>query len=125
MNHEIEVNKRHRRSIRLDGYDYASSGAYFITICVQHRECLLGDILNQKMVLNDGGIMVETWMNKITSKYPNINIDTFCIMPNHVHFIVFIDNLKNVGADPCVCPENMVAPAHQNVSPSVGADPCV
>jgi hypothetical protein len=31
----------------------------------------------------------------------------------------------HVGADPCVCPENMVAPAHKNVSPSVGAVPCV
>src|SRR5665647_972744 len=35
----------HRRSIRLKGYDYSQEGLYFITICVQDRECLFGDIV--------------------------------------------------------------------------------
>ena len=30
-----------RRSIRLKGYDYLSAGAYFVTICVKNRECIL------------------------------------------------------------------------------------
>jgi putative transposase len=32
--------RHHRRSIRLKGYDYASAGAYFVTICTQHRALL-------------------------------------------------------------------------------------
>jgi putative transposase len=36
---------RHRRSIRLQGYDYAQGGAYFITICTQNRQCLFCGIV--------------------------------------------------------------------------------
>ena len=32
--------KHHRRSIRLQGYDYSQPGIYFITICTQNRERL-------------------------------------------------------------------------------------
>ena len=39
-----DPNYFHRRSIRLKGYDYAQEGLYFITICVQNRECFFGDI---------------------------------------------------------------------------------
>jgi len=35
----------HRRSIRLKGYDYSQEGLYFITICVQDRESLFGEIV--------------------------------------------------------------------------------
>ena len=49
----------HRKSIRLKGYDYSQAGLYFLTICVQNRLCLFGDVVNGKMILNDAGRMVE------------------------------------------------------------------
>jgi len=52
----------HRRSIRLKGYDYSQIGFYFVTICIQNREYLLGEIVDEKMQLNDAGVMVNrTW----------------------------------------------------------------
>ena len=48
----------HRRSRRLKGYDYSQAGAYFITICTRNRECLLGEIADGGMVLNDAGRML-------------------------------------------------------------------
>ena len=39
---ENPIYTHHRRSIRLKGYDYSSVDAYFVMICVQNRECLLG-----------------------------------------------------------------------------------
>ncbi|OAV66954.1 Transposase [Bacteroidales bacterium Barb6] len=57
-------NIHHRRSIRLKGYDYSQAGLYFVTICVENRECLLGEISDDEMILNDAGKMVETeWLN--------------------------------------------------------------
>ncbi len=53
-----DPNIHHRRSIRLQGYDYASAGLYFVTICTQNRECLFGEINNGEMVLNDAGIIM-------------------------------------------------------------------
>lgn len=48
----------HRHSIRLKGYDYARTGAYFVTICAKNRECFFGEIMNGQMVLNDAGRLV-------------------------------------------------------------------
>ena len=91
-------NIHHRRSVRLKGYDYASEGLYFVTICTQNRECLLGDIKNDEMVLNDAGRMVEKWYRKIPSKFPDIVCHEMVIMPNHFHCIW--ENVGWHGASP-------------------------
>ena len=89
----------HRRSIRLQEYDYANAGAYYVTICVKNRECLFGSIHKGGMVLNDAGRIVYKWWNELTHKFKNTELDEFIIMPNHMHGIIVI-----VGADLCVCP---------------------
>ena len=43
--------KHHRRSIRMKGYDYSRAGLYFVTICIQNRACLFGDVVNGKILL--------------------------------------------------------------------------
>ena len=101
----------HRHSIRLKGYDYASEGLYFVTICTQNRECLFGEIKNDEMVLNDAGRMVEKWYCKTQEKFPDIICHEMVIMPNHFHCIW--ENVgSSVGAHPCV------RPPKQNVKPS-------
>jgi GrpB-like predicted nucleotidyltransferase (UPF0157 family) len=53
----------HRRSIRLRGYDYSQEGLYFITLCTQNRACLLGEIADGEIRLNETGRMVENeWL---------------------------------------------------------------
>ncbi len=47
---KYDPNKHRRRSIRLKDYDYSQPGAYFITICTYNRECLLGEIMDGKMI---------------------------------------------------------------------------
>jgi len=88
--------RHNRRSIRLKGYDYSRSGAYFVTICAQNRVCLFGEIVNGEMTLNDAGLMVKTvWFN-LPNHYPNVGLDQYVIMPNHFHGIIELSN--NVGA---------------------------
>ena len=85
-------NLHHRRSIRLPGYDYSQEGAYFVTICIWQRQCLLGDIEERNMILNRYGQVVDfNWLN-LTKVYPNIELDSFVIMPNHIHGIIVIKN---------------------------------
>ena len=91
--------QKNRRSIRLRGYDYSRAGAYFVTVCVQNRECLFGDVVDGKMILNDAGMMIQIVWNEIPAHYPGIEIDALVIMPNHTHGIVVI-----VGAGPRACP---------------------
>jgi len=98
MKYDPEIH--HRRSIRLQGYDYSRAGTYYLTICTQNREYLLGEIVNGVLRLNDAGEMVSRWYGELENKFPDIQCDAFVCMPNHVHFIVV-----NVGADLCVRPE--------------------
>ena len=88
--------KYHRRTIRLNNYDYASKGAYFITICTCQKENIFGDVVGGKIVLNDIGMIVDRYWNKIQNYFLNVETDEYIIMPNHVHGIIFILNeLKN------------------------------
>ena len=98
--------KHHRRSIRLQGYDYNQPGAYFVTICIQDREDLLGQIRNGEMIYNDAGRMVTKWWLEIPHKFPLIEIDEFIVMPNHFHGIVIMVEPDSVGADLRVRPDS-------------------
>jgi len=80
----------HRRSIRLKGYDYSKAGAYFVTICAQNRECLLGDIVDGETRLNDAGKMVKRCWGEIPTHFPHVELDEFIVMPNHMHGIIVI-----------------------------------
>ncbi|MCS6795586.1 MAG: transposase [Raineya sp.] len=93
-----DPNKHHRRSIRLKGYDYSLSGAYFVTICTYQRECLLGQILNKQVHLSEYGKIVEyTWYD-LPNHNAYIELDAFVIMPDHVHGIIVIrDDIMGVG----------------------------
>lgn len=86
---------RHRRSLRLQGYDYAQAGAYFVTICTQGRECLFGQIVDGEMLLNDAGRMVQAEWEALPGRFTGIDVDAFIVMPNHAHGILL---LNPVGA---------------------------
>ena len=92
----------HRRSIRLQGYDYAQKGMYFITLCVQERECIFGTIFENRMLLNEiGQIVTNEWVNTMNIR-DNVIIHDFIVMPNHIHGIVEITYNKN---DECLIGE--------------------
>jgi putative transposase len=85
----------HRRSIRLKGYDYSQAGAYFITICCQDRACLFGKIIEDTdnvptIELNEYGAIAYNEWNKLTERFPNLELDVFQIMPNHIHAIIVL-----------------------------------
>jgi REP element-mobilizing transposase RayT len=108
-------NIHHRKSIRLKGYDYAQAGLYFITICVQNRAFLFGDIHNGEMILNDAGRMVGKWYDELENKFPDIRCQEMVVMPNHFHCI--IENIGAVRADLRVCPDNNNERADLHVCP--------
>ena len=82
--------QHHRRSIRLKGYDYSQAGAYFVTICVQGRACLFGEIMRGEMHPSAAGRMVEQWWLELGRRYPAVQTDEYCVMPNLFHGIILI-----------------------------------
>jgi REP element-mobilizing transposase RayT len=80
---------RNRRSIRLRGWDYSADGAYFVTICTHDRGRLFGTVRGGEMHLNDDGhIVADTW-RWLPTRY-DLNLDEWCVMPNHLHAILVI-----------------------------------
>ena len=122
MKYDPEIH--HRRSIRLKGYDYLQSGAYFITLCTHNRECLFGEIpvgAGSKPALSIVGLewaglewaglepaptqyrnIVQFTWNDLTNHITGIVLDEFVIMPNHVHGIIQITGagLERAGLEP-------------------------
>lgn len=120
MNHYSSYNplKHHRRSIRMQGYDYAQQGLFFITVCIKNRLCLFGEIINDEMKLNDAGRMVEKWFAQLEKKFADIKCHEHIVMPNHFHCI--IENVgAAVGADLCVRPDDSIR-SEENVHPNDG-----
>ncbi len=87
---KYDPHKHHRRSIRLPGYDYRVPGAYFITICSWQRECLFGEVINDKMQLSRYGKTVLFNWSILPKRYQNVALDNFIVMPNHVHGIIVL-----------------------------------
>ena len=83
-----------RKTPRLPGYDYATHNYYFVTICVHDKKCIFGkpDQVNQL------GQIAQHYMQQIEKHFPNVKVDNYIVMPNHVHAIIIIGaDLKENG----------------------------
>jgi len=90
-----------RKQIRIENYDYSTPGAYFITVCTANREKIFwsdrrGELCSPANVpLSDIGIIVHNEIKKLISVYDAVRVDKYCIMPDHIHFILSIDTDEN------------------------------
>ena len=80
--------KHHRRSVRLEEYDYSGPAAYFVTICAWNRECIFGEIIDGEMRLNEYGKVVQQEWSCTGDIRSNVEMDEFVVMPNHFHGIL-------------------------------------
>jgi len=91
-----------RRSPGLRDYDYAQSGAYFITICTHQRLHLFGEItLDAGMNLNEIGQLAHDYWCAIPEHFPMVELDAFIVMPNHIHGILVLGGGSADTAVPC------------------------
>ena len=97
---KFDPEKHHRRSIRLKDYDFAQEGAYFVTILVKDRECLCGPVVVGEIHLSKIGQIVKDCWEKIPRHFPNVEVDAYVIMPNHIHGIIVIGDVGARHASP-------------------------
>ncbi len=85
-------NKYRIESTRCKDWDYASNGYYFVTICTRNRECVFGDVEENQMYLSAiGEIAADEWY-KTAQIRPNVELDEWIVMPNHIHGTIIIQN---------------------------------
>ena len=86
-----------RKQNRIDNYDYSTPGAYFVTVCTANREKIFwsdrrGELRSPANVpLSDIGIIVFNEIQKLGSVYDAVQVEKYCIMPDHIHFIMSIN----------------------------------
>ena len=109
------MNFPERKTIKLKNYDYSATGSYFVTICTRDRMKILSEIVKEKIVLNSDvannvdipengeigkikvelseyGRIVERELAQIGVRYRNVSVETYVIMPDHIHAIIRIRN---------------------------------
>ena len=92
---EYNPKVHHRRSIRLTHYDYSLPGAYFVTVCAFGKRCVFGSVVGDQMRENDcGRIVREQWLDTVRIR-PQVELDAFTVMPNHLHGILWIRGPKD------------------------------
>jgi len=92
----LYLNKYRSEGNRLPGYDYTKDGEYFITIREKNNSRVFGEVVDQKMILNEYGKIVERCWYDLPSHYKNLILSEFIVMPNHVHMIMIIKNKPNI-----------------------------
>jgi putative transposase len=91
---ELYKDKYKTTSDRLQGFDYGQEGAYFITICTANHNYEFGKVKDDKMILSDFGKIVKSEWYLSQEMRKEISFGEFCVMPNHIHGIVFIGKPK-------------------------------
>ncbi len=94
-----EAQGRHRRSVRLPGYDYSQPGAYFAMIVTAGRKRLSGRVSDGEMLVNAAGDSVRHEWENLTGRFRLLELGAFVIMPNHVHGILIIHERRGTAWD--------------------------
>ncbi len=90
------MDEPNRKQIRLKKYDYSSAGAYFVTVCTEGRAHLFGEIEKRDVGAhlcvrpNRPDLLIVKWLFEMQNKYSGVTIDSYTVMPDHVHFILVI-----------------------------------
>lgn len=111
---EKYLNKYRIPSARLQTWDYANDGAYFITICTMDRRHFFGQVKNGEMILTNAGVIADILWHEIKHHNINIELGEFIVMPNHIHGILILDgnNASHPGSEVQTRNALSLAPPH-------------
>ena len=99
-----------RKPLRLKEYDYSQNGAYFVTVCTKDRKPFFGHIVGAahpggpQVELSKLGRIVEQHLMSIPSAYQTADLAHYVIMPDHIHFILVLDQNGPPG---CAAPTSL------------------
>jgi REP element-mobilizing transposase RayT len=72
---------------------------YFVTLRVKDGKCDLGDVTDNRMMLSKVGEIVKECWEEIPAHFEGAMVDTYVIMPNHVHGIIVISKDDAIRRD--------------------------
>ena len=84
----MELQKR--KSTRIPNFDYSRNNYYFITVCTHQKNCIFGSVARR----NHFGKIAKDEIEKIPAFYKGVYLDSYIIMPNHIHAIIVLDGAE-------------------------------
>ncbi len=85
-----------RKRNRIPGFDYSSANIYLLTVCTDRFQCMFGVVSSEgdtpNTILSPLGELVEEAILGISSIYPNVTVDAYSILPNHLHLLLRLDH---------------------------------
>ncbi len=88
-----------RQTVRLPGYDYATPGAYFITVCTNDRVPLFANIRDGDVIPSAAGRIVHAAWRDLPAHHRHVMLDAWVVMPDHVHGIVVLTDAPRRAGD--------------------------
>ncbi len=98
-----------RKHPRLNNFDYSKNGYYFVTICAKQRKHIFSHITVKKedgvpyikredinIVTSNIGMIAEKYILSMKSVYKNIEVDSYVIMPDHIHLLIKISGENDI-----------------------------
>ena len=96
---EYYKNKYKIDSNRLNDWNYADFGCYYITLVTHNRVKYFGKIENGKMIYNDIGNIVNKEIIRSFDIRKELRLKEYVIMPNHIHFLIMLRKDKVIVYD--------------------------
>ena len=115
-----------RKRLRLPEYDYSQNGAYFVTICTVDRRHIFwrpvgaDSIRPGRLPLSELGWMAEESIRAIPSHYPQVILEKWVVMPNHIHLLLRIENGRRIISAPTKSLSTMIGQMKREVSKAAG-----
>lgn len=91
------MTNRWRTPLRLGDWDYTQPAMYHITVCIADRTNRLANPVGSAVRLTDAGAMVEHHLVSLPQRFDSVEIDSYVVMPNHIHFIIEM-NLEKIDS---------------------------
>ena len=79
-----------RKNTRMKNFDYTSPNYYFITVCTWEKKCIFGKPGEENIF----GKIAETGIIRISQHYPDVSVEKYVVMPNHIHMILYLKEGK-------------------------------
>lgn len=101
MNNEHFRDQYRIASARLVGWNYTTPGWYFVTVCTDDRVHFFGEVIETpngeaRMILSPMGEIIASELLLVQTRRPDVCIDTFVVMPNHVHILLEIRKTNKI-----------------------------
>lgn len=105
-----------RKVNRFRKFNYSQASWYFVTICTKNKEMFFGAIVEGRMVLSHVGKIASKYLDEIPKHFPEIKIDDYILMPDHIHAIIVIQNINNIVGNNDRCSlQNNINCHHRNM----------